>query len=431
LGLPFLGETGSFLKDPFRFFEERFRAHGPVFKTRILGDTVACFVGPEAFSFFVNEEFFTRADASPPHFQELLHPEALPFIDGPRHKNRRKLLMNAFTRDALLGYVPIFQGIIERYLTRWEDGVERAGVDEIGSMAFAIADSLFAGGDPQKDNPAMAKIFDQVMAGVFAIPLKLPFSTFSKALSARDQLRAYISGVVDGYRPGTGSHVLERLVSARDENGAGLPKDELKIELLHFYFAAYGGLQAALVDLLMALAENPEVERRARQEVARVTPSGPLGDALDRLPYVQQVGQEVRRYYAMIPSTFFAKVKRDCEFRGMTIQKGWKAVAALHSTMRDETTFANPTQFDPDRFSPERAEDGKKPNSFVPHGGGPMTGHRCAGEALANQLIKAFTAIALRNHSWTLPQQDLSFKVGGLAPLPADRLRITFRKGQP
>jgi cytochrome P450 len=96
--------------------------------------------------------------------------------------------------------------------------------------------------------------------------------------------------------------------------------------------------------------------------------------------------------------------------------------------MRDEKTFSNPDRFDPERFAPDRAEDQKKPNSFVAHGGGPWTGHRCAGEALANQLIKAFTALALRNHAFTLPPQDLSIKLAGLAPQPKDGLRMVFRR---
>ena len=37
-------------------------------------------------------------------------------------------------------------------------------------------------------------------------------------------------------------------------------------------------------------------------------------------------------------------------------------------------------------------------------------------------------ALALRGHTWELPQQDLSPRLGGLAPLPRDGLRIRFRK---
>lgn len=426
LGLPFIGHTGAFLKDPFAFFAERHRQHGPVFRARILGDTIVCFVGPEAFTFFSDETLFTRAGASPPHFQEILHADALPFIDGDKHKARRSLLMNAFKPQALAGYVPIIQAVVERYLDKWSDGVERRGVDEFGAMAFAIADSLFAGADPAKDNAILAAHFDKVLAGVFAIPVNLPFSAFGKALVSRDALRAYISQTVDAYKPGTASHVLEQLVSARSPEGKALSKEEIKIETLHFFFAAYAGLQAALVNLVLALSQHPEVLERVRQEVARVSPTGQAGVTPTDVPYTDAVAREVRRYFPIVPTTFFAVAKQDCEFSGFQIKKGWKATAALHATMRDDATFPNADQFNPDRFS--RGESALRPNSYVPHGGGPMTGHRCAGEALADQLINLFAVLALRTHSWELPKQDLTFKLAGLAPLPADGLRVVFRR---
>ena len=39
-----------------------------------------------------------------------------------------------------------------------------------------------------------------------------------------------------------------------------------------------------------------------------MTPSGPLDlETLTRLTYLTQVGKEVRRYYKLVPATFFAR----------------------------------------------------------------------------------------------------------------------------
>src|SRR5262245_13257776 len=116
LGLPWIGETLPFLKDSFGFFAARKAEHGPVFKTRLLGDTVVCLVGPEAVSFFYDPRYFTRVGASPPQLQEILHPEAIPFIDqSPEQVKRRQLLLKAFTPEALSGYVPFLERIVRRY----------------------------------------------------------------------------------------------------------------------------------------------------------------------------------------------------------------------------------------------------------------------------------------------------------------------------
>ena len=47
LGAPFVGEALAFLKDPFTFTLSRTKQHGPIWKTRILGDTVVFFTGPK------------------------------------------------------------------------------------------------------------------------------------------------------------------------------------------------------------------------------------------------------------------------------------------------------------------------------------------------------------------------------------------------
>ena len=47
-GLPLLGEVLAFARDPYDFYESRFRAHGPVFRTKFFRDPVVCLQGHEA-----------------------------------------------------------------------------------------------------------------------------------------------------------------------------------------------------------------------------------------------------------------------------------------------------------------------------------------------------------------------------------------------
>ena len=101
LGPPWIGETLAFVQDPFAFFAERRKKHGLVFRTRLLGEPVICLTGPEAVSLFYDTRYFTRVDASLPQFRELLHPEAIPFLDQSlAHTVRRQLLLQAFTPEA-------------------------------------------------------------------------------------------------------------------------------------------------------------------------------------------------------------------------------------------------------------------------------------------------------------------------------------------
>ena len=204
LGLPYFGEAFAFLKDPFAFTLTRTKRHGHVWKTRILGDTVVFFAGPEAFAFFLDPDNFTREAGSPKFLQEILHPDAVPFLDGTRHKTRKRLLLAAFSDDALATYLPGIFTVIERFATRWAGGGERELNGELPQLGFDIADLLFAAGDPNTSNEAGSRDFTIMNRGSFAPPINLPFTAYGKALKARDRLRVYIKQAV-ATKDGAGS----------------------------------------------------------------------------------------------------------------------------------------------------------------------------------------------------------------------------------
>ena len=416
LGLPFLGETVPFLKNPIAFFESRFQEHGSIFKTRILGDDVICLVGREAVAFLYDECFFQREGGSPPHFKKIFGELAVVFKDDAAHRRTRRLMAQVFSPEALAGYRGTIDRVVARYVKKWETAQEVRGVDEVGALCFAIANSLFGGADPEVDDPHRAKLFQAVLSGILAPPIALPFTAWTSALNARAELSADIGRVVDAFQPGPDRHVLARMMAARD-GGGGFTPDEVKTECLHFYAATYAPVQSAACHLLTALAQHPEVREKARAAALAGN------DA-----YVDQVTREVRRVYPIVASSFFAKVKLDCEFGGYRLPKGWKAVAGLHASMKDERVFPRADQFDPDRFAPERHLLEEQPTGYLPHGGGTMAGHRCAGEPLADLILRSIAVGLLRDHTWELPPQDLTLKPAGLTPLPVDGLRVRFRR---
>ena len=108
--------------------------------------------------------------------------------------------------------------------------------------------------------------------GTFAPPVNLPFTAYGKAIKARDRLRVYIKKAV-ATKDGKGC-ALGVLKSARGPSGEQLSPAELEIELLHFYFAAHGGLTAALAWLLVVLGEHPEIAACLRAEADEMLSDG-------------------------------------------------------------------------------------------------------------------------------------------------------------
>jgi cytochrome P450 len=422
MGAPFVGDALKFLKDPFSFTLSRTRRHGAIWKTRILGDTVVFFAGPKAFSFFMDPEHFTRQSGSPTFMQELLHPDAVPFLDGERHRARKRLLLSAFTDEALESYLPgIFQ-IFERFAAGWARGGERPIAPDLSQLGFDVADYLFAASDPARSNTEGAADFSRMNRGTFAPPVNLPFTAYGKAIKARDRLRAYLKRQV-AERDGAGT-ALGVLKAARGPAGERLSPEELEIELLHFFFAAHGGLTAAIAWLLVVLGEQQGLAQRLRVEADEQLRGGPITLAQIRaLASARAVSREVLRAYPIAPTTFIGVARKDLELDGFHIRAGWKGAGAIWATLQDGSTFRDPTAFDGARLD-DAAIRALPDNAFVPQGGGKPDGHRCAGEALIQLLMPAFAGWFVTHYDLAWPAQDTSPGGGGLGPLPRGGVRL-------
>jgi cytochrome P450 len=423
LGLPWLGETLQWMSDPFRFCEERFRAHGPVFKSRILGDTVLFCTGPAAFTKFLDTEHFSRQGAAPPHVEALVGQGTLPFVEGPGQRRNKRLLLQAFRQGPTRGYVEAVTPIIDRCLARWADQGDLLWFPEIERMTMQIFDTLVAGADPQAENERLRVDLDTFLRGILALPL--PIGGYARALKARDRILAYLREVVAARRKAPRADVASHILAARDESGQGFSDDEAAREMIHILFAGYGVMSINFAWAGIALGEQPALRERARAEVLERSADPPSLEDLLKLDYVGQVWKELMRFYPAVPHTFMAQVVKPVEIGGYHVPAGWKAMGVLHAGLHDEKVYKDPGRFDPDRFGPGREEDRKAENAFVAQGGGPPEGHRCLGESVSAVVMRLYLARLLRGYTWELkgkPEISTSFPVAPKGGLPV-RLR--------
>jgi cytochrome P450 len=425
--LPLLGDTLKFATDPGGLLAGRARELGPVFEVNLFGHPTACFVGAEAFALLLDDENVERAGANPPHVAEIFNPKAIPFLDGAARTRRKRLLMTAFRESALDGYLPVIEQVMTRHARKWATLGAFSWVPALNSLGFSIAAALFVGADPTRDDPAIEDAFGKVAAGLLSPPINLPFTAYGRALKARDFIRGVVNEAVLAHEKddgGGGTLVLSRLMQARDGEER-LSREEIGIETFHF-FAAYAAVIGGLSFVASALGQHPDIAARAREEVVREVPQGSLSvAALRKLAYVDRVTREVRRATPVLPMTFFGTIKRDVTFQGIRIPKGHRAIGCIGATLQDERAFPEPARFDPERWvHPSEAQE----RGWIPHGGGVHAdGHRCAGEALADLMMKVFAVHMLRGFSWRLePSQDLSPTKNQLFATPAGGLRVTI-----
>ncbi|MEA5502194.1 cytochrome P450 [Halotia wernerae UHCC 0503] len=424
-GLPLIGETIALAWDNHKFYRDRLQKYGSVFKTHLFGKPVIAFIGPEAFTFFLDQKYFTREKANPQPIQELLDWESLPLLDGEQHRDRKNLILQAFTPQAFDKYIPLIEEVATYYLKQWEQLGSFAWIPEYRKLSASLTNALFTGGVPGPTSEAVGEIIETFVKGFTSVPINLRWNGYGKALQSRDKLLALIDKAIAHHRHQPQQDMLGILLQTRREDGSSLTDEQLRREVLHLFFAAYGGIYISLTFLSMTLAQHPEMMMRAREEVNAHVPDGSLNmERLQDLVYLKKIAYEIRRFYPINAATFFAQAKQECEFQNYRIPKGWGAVGGIHTTMHLPQVFPQPEQFKPCRFAPEQFA-ALPENSYVPHGGGAPDSHRCPGEDLITVLIKVIAVHLLRKYNWELPPQNLELNCN-LFPIPQDGLKVNF-----
>lgn len=428
---PLVGDSLAFIDDPVSFLTTKRKQLGPVFRIDILGDEVACFVGPEAFELFLDDRFFTRDKGSPPHIRRLFGDDAIPFLEGDAFRKRKAFLMKAFTDEALEGYVPTLDRVLSRYLRRWSELHAFRWVPELVSFGLAAAASVFLGVPPDREDPELERLLTDAVDGILSMPVDLPFTRYGKALRASVEIRKRIAAEIDAReeRKGSGAEpdALGCLLRAKDELDYEISREALINELFHF-FGAYVLVIGGLSFLAMHLGQHASVRDRVRAEIEQKLGQRPLDwAALCQLEYLDRVTKESRRVQPITPITFFARVKERCSFEGVEIPEGLKAVGCIAPTLLDERTFTEPHKFDPDRWGGRATL--RQHAAWVPHGGGGhLTHHRCAGEVLADLMLELFAVRLVRDYEWTFPEQDFAPTIGQLYATPKGGLDVRFTR---
>ncbi|MFL6203526.1 MAG: cytochrome P450 [Thermoanaerobaculia bacterium] len=428
-GLPLLGETLAFAKNPFRFIDERLAAHGNVFRSHVLGRPTVVIAGPDATAHFIDPERVMREGSMPPHIQELFGGRSLPLLDGDVHRARKALVLQGLSREALAVFLPAMQGIVEGAFERWIGQGEIRWLEELKQLSIEVICTTVIGMAPGEEMEALRRDYATVTGAFSALPIPLPGTRYSRAVQARDRILAALTRRVKERRasPTPADDGLTRILQAKTAAGETLSDEETVLELHHIVIAGYI-VFAELAAIVQQLTGHPDVRERLREEVRRLAPSGALTvEALAAMPYLRQVVMEVKRLCPIIPA-IFGKARTSFEIDRMTVPAGWMVLWALLPTHTTHGLFSEPARFDPDRFSPERAEHRRHEHAYVPQGAGPATGHRCPGLDFATFFMALFAVVLLRGHDWELPPQSFDYDWSKTPPELADGLRATVRR---
>ncbi|KAL6793714.1 cytochrome P450 [Trichoderma sp. SZMC 28013] len=157
------------------------------------------------------------------------------------------------------------------------------------------------------------------------------------------------------------SSYTSKLISFYKKDGREI--DERTLEAIKWtasiIFAAGAETTVSTIKaFFLGMVLNPDVQRKAQEEIDRVVGSDRLPEASDEenLPFVRGVVMEALRTFPVLPMGIAHEAAEDIIFRGYRIPKGSYIRPCVWWYLNNPKTYADPSRYDPERYLEPRNE---------------------------------------------------------------------------
>ena len=353
--------------------------------------------------------------------------EGLLVAEGAPWRWQRRASAPAFQPGSLVTFAPAMLAAARNTRDRWlaQPGTVLRLNHEMMGTTFAIILDTMLGGDRAVDadrferamNATLAPVGWNLLGAMLGLPEGFPHPGRQQALAASAYLRRVTASLVAAHQ-GAGAerpNLLTLLSGAPDpESGRLLGDVQLVDNLLTFIAAGHETTALGLTWTLQLLADHPEVEARAVDEIQRVVGEGEVApEHISGLSYLRQVFSEALRLFPPAPLLARAAQQRTV-LGGVPLERGDEIAIPIYALHRHHELWCEPERFDPDRFAPENSA-GRHRFAFMPFGGGP---HVCIGTGFAMQEALAILAVLL---------QRFRVRLCPGAPRPTAVMKVTLR----
>jgi cytochrome P450 len=316
-------------------------------------------------------------------------------------RRQKRFLQPLFTAKRVTGYAGLMVEETAALLARWRAAPAGRPVElhqEMMRLALRVAGGSLFGADVEAAVPVIERTVPPLARHMIAralAPVRVPrgWPTPRNRRAARHQrtLFTLCDDLITRRRTGgeVGGDDLMSLLVAASGGADPLSDTEIRDQVLIFLLAGHDTTGAALSYGLWLLGWHPEVQARARAEVAHV-----LGDRVptaadaEKLSYVNQVVQETLRLYPSAPA-IGRMTERGGDLGGYDLPPRAEVFVSPWVTHRHPDFWPDPERFDPDRFAPEQVH-ARPRYAWFPFGGGPRA---CIGQYFA--MLEATMAMAM------------------------------------
>jgi cytochrome P450 len=303
----------------------------------------------------------TRAEGYRPLTEEGRRPRSILVLDPPDHTRLRGLVQKAFTPRVVEGLRPRVQELVDGYLDRLE---ERGRIDLVTDLAYPLPVTVIADllGVPSQDHEVF-KGWSEAIAGSLDPVLR----DMTGVVAAREELRAYLSGIIAQRRRQPRDDLISRLVEVEEQDDR-LDGEELLQMLVLLLIAGHETTVNLIGNGVDALLEHPDQLALLR----------------DRPELLEGAVEELLRYDSPVQLTARV-VTEELELGSRRLRPGQLTMLLLGAANRDPAVFPDPDRLDLARTSNPHLAFGRGIHFCL---GAPLA--RMEGQIAIGSLVRRF-----------------------------------------
>lgn len=411
-----VGRLLDFADDPLACMRRQLSEHGPVSALEQDGQRLHFAFGPEYNHRLLVEhnrfhsQFFTIRGGRNTAQRRLS--TGLLSMNGEQHKRNRRLVMDAFQKRAMQGYLPAIQRLTADMLAEWEPGQQRDIARDMTEFMLRLTSSMLFGLEQPELAWRIGRMVDrwvhlnhEVGMGAF-VSDPMFADRYAELLDFAGELEAEIRGMIALRKSATepGSDALSLLIAAHDEQGS-ISDDELVGQAALLFGAAHLTTANTFTWTLFLLAQHPQAMQRLHRELSQeLTGEFPTPAQFDRLPWTDAVIKESMRL--MPASAYLQRTTAEPSQLGpFDLPKGAAIVFSQLMTHHQPDLFPEPRRFRPERWHGLNPS----PYAYLPFGAGPRM---CIGGPLAMLILKSVLPTILQRYKLTVvPYAEINAQI--------------------
>nr|GMC53852.1 3-epi-6-deoxocathasterone 23-monooxygenase [Ipomoea batatas] len=421
LGWPFLGETLDFIScaysdRPESFMDKRSLMYGKVFKSHIFGSPTIVSTDAEVSRSILHSDAKTFVPSYPKSLTELMGKSSILLINGSLQRRIHGLIGAFFKSPHVKAQITThMRTFVCHSMATWREDRpiyiqdEAKHVSLTSKIAFQVLVKALISLDPGQEMEFLRKQFQEFIAGLMSLPIKLPGSRLYRSLQAKKEMVKLIQGIIEGRREKKTSKVITNDVAdvLLNDNSEELTDELISDNMIDLMIPGEDSVPVLITLAIKYLSDCPAALQQLTIRIVAVDFS--VNQSIEVVSnndvfkngFCLQVISETLRMGNIIIGVMRKAVK-DVEIKGYLIPKGWCALAYFRSVHLDDTLYDFPYQFNPWRW--QKKDIVNSCSSFTPFGGGQRL---CPGLDLARLEASIFLHHFVTQFRWKAEEDSI------------------------